>query len=38
MPLYCILVWYIDTTYVSGKLGPGGGNYRKIKNGDDPIF
>ena len=24
-PLYCILIWYIDITYVSGKLGPGGG-------------
>ena len=23
-PLYCILIWYIDTTYVSGKLGPVG--------------
>ena len=38
-PLYCILIWYIDTTYVSGKLGPGaGGTYFKIENGDDPIF
>ena len=26
-PLYCILIWYIDTTYVSGKLGPGGGEH-----------
>ena len=26
-PLYCILKWYIDTTYVSGKLGPGGGKH-----------
>ena len=27
-PLYCILnIWYIDTTYVSGKLGPGGGGH-----------
>ena len=24
-PSCCILIWYIDTTYVSGKLGPGGG-------------
>ena len=24
-PLYCILIYYIDTTYASGKLGPGGG-------------
>ena len=24
-PLYCILIWDIDKTYVSGKLGPGGG-------------
>ena len=23
-PLYCILIWYIDTIYASGKLGPGG--------------
>ena len=37
-PLYCILIWYIDTTYVSGKLGPGGGGCLKIENGDDPIF
>ena len=37
-PLCCILIWYIDTTYVSGKLGPGGGTYLKIENGDDPIF
>ena len=37
-PLYCILVWYIYTTYFSGKLGPGGGGtYLKNKNGDDPI-
>ena len=40
-PLYCIRLWYIDTTYVSGKLGPGGGgggNIPQIENGDDPIF
>ena len=36
-PLYCILIWYIDTTYLSGKLGPGGA-YLKIENGDDPNF
>ena len=36
--LYCIFIWYIDTTYVSGKLAPGGGSYLKIENGDDPIF
>ena len=36
-PLYCILIWYIDITYVSGKPGPGG-TYLKIENGDDPIF
>ena len=35
-PLYCILIWYIYTIYVSGKLGPG--RYFKIKNNDDPIF
>ena len=37
-PLYCILIWYIDTTYVSEKLGPGGGSYLKIENGYDPFF
>ena len=38
-PLYCILIWYIDTIYISGKLGPGGGGtYLKIENGDDHIF
>ena len=34
-PLYCILIWYIDTTYVSWKLGPrgggGGGHTSKLK-------
>ena len=35
----CILLWCIDTTYVSGKLALGGGGaYLKIENGDDPIF
>ena len=24
-PFYCKLIWYIETTYVSGKLGSGGG-------------
>ena len=41
-PYYCILIWYIDTTYVSEKLGPGGGGgggtYLKIENGDDTIL
>ena len=30
-PLYFILIWYIDTTYVSGKLGPGGEHTSKLK-------
>ena len=30
-PLYCILIWYIDTKYVSGKLGPGGEHTSKLK-------
>ena len=30
-PLYCKLIWYIDTTYVSGKLGPGGGGEHTSK-------
>ena len=30
-PYYCILIWYIDTTYVSGKLGPGGEHTSKLK-------
>ena len=30
-PLYCKLTWYIDTTYVSGKLGPGGEHTSKLK-------
>ena len=39
-PLYCILIWFIYTIYVSGKLGPGGGGrtYFNNENGDDPIF
>ena len=30
-PLYVILIWYIDTKYVSGKLGPGGEHTSKLK-------
>ena len=30
-PLYCILKWYIDETYVSGKLGPEGEHTSKLK-------
>ena len=30
-PLYCILIWYIDTTYVSGKLCLGGEHTQKLK-------
>ena len=31
-PLCCILIWYIDTTYVSGEAGSrGGGHTSKLK-------
>ena len=33
-PLYCILIWYIDATYVSGKLGPGR-DIPQNENGDE---
>ena len=36
-PLYCILIWPINTIYVSGKLGQWGA-YLKIENGDQPIL